>query len=80
MTEFDEALQAAAAMGVTVCVASGDDGSSDGVDDGADHADFPASSPHSLACGGTNLHAAGTSITSKGYGTMARMAERAAGA
>src|SRR5215469_13201096 len=54
MTALDEALQAAAAMGVTVCVASGDDGSSDGVGDGADHADFPASSPHSLACGGTN--------------------------
>jgi kumamolisin len=66
MTAFDEALQAAAAMGVTVCVASGDDGSSDGVGDGADHADFPASSPHSLACGGTNLHATGASITSEG--------------
>ena len=65
MTAFDEALQAAAAMGVTVCVASGDDGSSDGVDDGADHADFPASSSYSLACGGTNLHATGTSITSE---------------
>jgi kumamolisin len=65
MTAFDEALQAAAAMGVTVCVASGDDGSSDGVDDSADHADFPASSPHALACGGTNLQASGTSITSE---------------
>jgi len=65
MTVFDEALQAAAAMGVTVCVASGDDGSADGVDDGADHADFPASSPHSLACGGTNLQASGASITSE---------------
>ena len=65
MTAFDEALQAAAAMGVTVCVASGDNGSGDGVDDGADHADFPASSPHSLACGGTNLQASGTSITSE---------------
>jgi kumamolisin len=65
MTAFDEALQAAAAMGVTVCVASGDNGSGDGVDDGADHADFPASSPHSLACGGTNLQASGESITSE---------------
>jgi kumamolisin len=65
MTAFDEALQAAAAMGVTVCVASGDNGSGDGVDDGADHADFPASSPYSLACGGTNLQASGASITSE---------------
>src|SRR5207247_1187499 len=43
--------------------ASGDDGSNDGVGDGADHTDFPASSPFCLACGGTNLHASGTSIS-----------------
>src|ERR1700730_4853495 len=63
MTTFDQAFQAAAAMGITVCVASGDNGSDDGVGDGADHVDFPASSPFSLACGGTNLQASGTSIT-----------------
>jgi len=63
MTAFDQAFQAAAAMGITVCVASGDNGSDDGVGDGADHVDFPASSPFSLACGGTNLQASGTSIT-----------------
>jgi kumamolisin len=62
MTAFDSAFQAAAAMGVTVCVASGDNGSSDGVDDGANHVDFPASSPHVLACGGTKLQASGTTI------------------
>ena len=46
-------------MGVTVCVASGDNGSADmGQDwDGTPHADFPASSPFALACGGTNLKA-----------------------
>jgi kumamolisin len=49
-------------MGVTVCVASGDNGSSDGVNDGADHVDFPAASPHVLACGGTSLQASGTAI------------------
>jgi kumamolisin len=39
-------------MGVTVCVASGDNGSADmGQDwDGKPHADFPASSPFALAC------------------------------
>jgi kumamolisin len=50
-------------MGVTVCVASGDNGSGDGVFDGADHADFPASSPFALACGGTSLKASATAIT-----------------
>ena len=54
---FDQAFQDAAAMGVTVCCASGDSGSSDGVNDGANHVDFPASSPHVLACGGTRLEA-----------------------
>jgi kumamolisin len=62
MTAFDEAFQAAAALGITVCVAAGDNGSSDGVNDGANHVDFPASSPYALACGGTNLQASGGSI------------------
>jgi kumamolisin len=65
MNAFDEAFQSAAAMGITVCVASGDNGSSDGVTDGADHVDFPASSPYALACGGTSLRASGASITSE---------------
>jgi kumamolisin len=65
MTAFDQALQAAAAMGITVCVASGDNGSSDGIDDGADYVDFPASSPHCLACGGTSLAAYDGSIESE---------------
>jgi subtilase family serine protease len=30
MTAFDEGFQSAAAMGITICVAAGDDGSSDG--------------------------------------------------
>jgi kumamolisin len=62
---FDSAFQAAAAVGITVCVASGDNGSSDGVSDGADHVDFPASSPHVLACGGTSLVASGNAISSE---------------
>jgi kumamolisin len=65
MTAFDQAFQDAAAMGITICVASGDNGSSDGVDDGADHVDFPASSPHCVACGGTKLQASGEAITSE---------------
>lgn len=56
-TAFDEALQDAAALGVTTTAAAGDDGSSDRVGDGRPHVDFPASSPHALACGGTRLEA-----------------------
>jgi len=63
LTAFDSAFEAAAAVGITVCVASGDNGSSDGVADGADHVDFPASSPHALACGGTSLQVSGNAIT-----------------
>jgi kumamolisin len=57
MTAMDDAMADAAALGVTVCVASGDDGSRDNATDGQAHVDFPASSPHALACGGTTLHA-----------------------
>jgi kumamolisin len=65
MSSMDEAFQAAAAMGVTICVAAGDDGSSDGVDDGLNHVDFPASSPNVLSCGGTRLVGSGTAIASE---------------
>jgi kumamolisin len=52
---LDQVFADAAALGVTVCAASGDNGSPDADDDGAQHVDFPASSPHVLACGGTSL-------------------------
>ena len=52
---IDQRLQAAALLGITVCVASGDDGSGDQESDGRAHVDFPASSPHVLAVGGTML-------------------------
>lgn len=62
---FNEVLQSAAVMGVTVCVASGDSGSSDGGSNGGDNVDFPASSPYVLACGGTHLTASATAIKSE---------------
>jgi kumamolisin len=65
MTAFDSAAQDAAALGVTICAASGDNGSSDGVSGTANHVDFPASSPHILACGGTSLQSANGVITSE---------------
>ncbi|MBW7972916.1 S53 family peptidase [Bradyrhizobium sp. BR 10289] len=62
---LNEAIRDAAAMGITVCVASGDNGSADMGQgwDGKPHADFPASSPFALACGGTNLKASNGAIT-----------------
>jgi kumamolisin len=66
MTALDEACQSAAALGISITVAAGDNGSSDGVTtDSANHVDFPASSPHVLACGGTKLIGSGSTITSE---------------
>jgi kumamolisin len=65
MTSYDQAFQAAAAMGVTVCCASGDNGSADGETDGKAHVDFPASSPFALGCGGTKLVGSGNTIASE---------------
>jgi kumamolisin len=59
LTAYDEAFQAAAALGVTVCAAAGDNGSTDGLTDGKQHVDFPASDPFVLACGGTSLRITG---------------------
>jgi len=58
LTEFNTLLEDAATLGLTVCVASGDNGSTDGLTDGLQHVDFPSSSPFALACGGTKLSAA----------------------
>jgi len=65
MKSFDQALQTAAALGVTVCCAAGDNGSGDGVGDGKAHVDFPASSPFALGCGGTKIAANGSKISSE---------------
>jgi kumamolisin len=48
---------AAAQLGVTVCVSTGDDGSEAQIKDGRAHVNFPATSPYVLAVGGTTLHA-----------------------
>jgi kumamolisin len=60
---YDKAFQDAAALGVTITVASGDDGSNDGVNDGKAHVDFPSASPNVLACGGTKITASAGKIT-----------------
>jgi kumamolisin len=63
MTAMDAACQSAAALGITITVAAGDDGSTDGGT--GNNVDFPASSPHVLACGGTKLDANGATIVSE---------------
>jgi kumamolisin len=49
-------------LGITTCVASGDDGSRDQVYDGRAHVDFPASSPHVMGVGGTMLEQSGGNV------------------
>ena len=65
LSALDEACQSAAALGITITVAAGDGGSTDGATDGSTNVDFPASSPNVLACGGTSLQASGTTINSE---------------
>jgi kumamolisin len=62
-TALDAACQSAAALGVTITVAAGDNGSTDGGT--GNNVDFPASSPHVLACGGTKLDANGATLVSE---------------
>ena len=61
LTAFDEACQSAAALGISITVASGDNGSTDGAT--GNNVDFPASSPHVLGCGGTELIASRDAIS-----------------
>jgi kumamolisin len=63
MTALDAACQSAAALGITITVAAGDNGSTDGAT--GNNVDFPASSPHVLACGGTKLDANGSTLISE---------------
>jgi kumamolisin len=67
---FNRILQDAAALGITVCCASGDNGSSDerppdeeGIPDNNAHVDSPACLPFALACGGTHLRSSNGAIT-----------------
>ena len=76
---MDEEFQSAAAIGMTVCCASGDDGSRDDPDnsfvregkepgdqngnDTLAHVDYPASSPYALGCGGTRLESSNGMIS-----------------
>jgi len=62
---MNSVLQDAARLGVTIVVATGDLGVTDGAKDGKAHVDFPASSPYALAVGATRLTASGNAIESE---------------
>src|ERR1700722_13642957 len=51
-----ESFLAAAQLGITVCVSTGDDGSEAQMKDGRAHVNYPATDPSVLAVGGTTLH------------------------
>lgn len=55
ISAMEEIFREAAALGITVCAASGDSGSGNDVHDGGSHVNYPASSPYVLAVGGTTL-------------------------
>jgi kumamolisin len=59
MDVMDRAFQMGAVRGIVHSVAAGDNGSSALSLDGRQHADFPASAPHAVGCGGTTLIAEG---------------------
>jgi len=69
--KVNDAFVDAALSGVTICIASGDNGSSCirpgpwnnfEIDDDKAHVSYPGSSPFILSCGGTNLETSGNSI------------------
>jgi len=63
LTALDNAFKYASSLGVVVTAASGDNGSSDGIN--GTSVDFPASSPNVLGCGGTSVNVSVNSITSE---------------
>jgi len=63
--QVNDAFEAAAAAGRTICCAVGDSGAADEPGTTTVHADFPASSPWVLACGGTHLESAGGAISAE---------------
>jgi kumamolisin len=63
--QLESSFAAAVAKKITVFVASGDQGSSDGLTDGLAHVSYPASSPNVTGCGGSVLTLNGSAIASE---------------
>jgi kumamolisin len=57
LRRYNALFEIAVAKGISICCATGDNGSSDGLT--GLNADFPASSPNVVACGGTTLRCSG---------------------
>jgi kumamolisin len=64
MSAMNETFAEAANLGITVLVATGDQGSECSVKDGQAHVEYPASDPGVIACGGTTIeNVSGTSFS-----------------
>ena len=61
---ISESFLAAAQLGITVCVSTGDDGSEAQIKDGRAHVNYPATDASVLAVGGTTLHKGPGSVPS----------------
>ncbi|KAI8600413.1 peptidase S53 propeptide [Dissophora ornata] len=71
INEFHQLFLDAAALGITVCVASGDYGTADEAAkdwDGHIHVDHPAADPLVLSCGGTQIDEHGNDVVWNGDG------------
>lgn len=62
LESINQALQAAALAGITVCVSSGDDGTNCDMPDSRAHVEFPGCSPFVLSVGGTMLAGAAQEV------------------
>jgi kumamolisin len=63
MKLINDLLREAATLGITVCVSSGDYGSSNGLHPSKPVVNFPASSPYALGCGGTSFKSSRRTLT-----------------
>jgi len=64
MKAFNDLFSVAASKKIAVTVASGDNGSADGIFDGSVHVDFPSSCPFATSCGGTTISGSNETVWS----------------
>jgi kumamolisin len=62
LDKINNLFKSATDQGINVFCASGDFGSTDGINDGQQHLNFPSSSPNVTSCGGTSLQAINNDI------------------
>jgi subtilase family serine protease len=77
---MEEVLAEAALLGITVVCSAGDYGTPTEFHDGRAWVDYPASSPHVIACGGTTLASSGAAIVAETvWNTSAAMGQATGG-